>query len=88
MDIEKMAVRDRLKARRLAPEMGEERRLLLAMALEAAGDGDQKLQTWCELHGLNRATLYHTSKPNLDTVYKVCEACGVKVSEFFVKMGR
>ena len=70
---------------------GSEQRALHGLAVEAAAAQGVSLAEWLEGHGISRKAVYgqaRSNHPSLGTIYRVCDAAGVKVSEFFERLGR
>ncbi len=63
---------------------------MLEIAEEAAAKRGQSVAVWASLHGISTTTLYakHGKRPSLGTIYRVCDAAGIKTIEFFRRLGR
>lgn len=70
------------------PRMTEERRELHRIAKKAACEAGLPLHVWLQLNGLPHNATRHEGLPNLCTVYGICDAAGVKVSDYFGRLGR
>ena len=68
--------------------MTAERRELHRIAVKAACEANLSLNVWLQIHGLPHNATRHEGLPALGTVYRICDAAGVKVSEYFGRLGR
>lgn len=65
-----------------------ERTALRAVAYQAAFEAEVPVCHWLQVKGIPRADIYNDGRPSLRIIYQVCDAAGVKVSDFFRRIGR
>ena len=66
-----------------------ERMLLWGLAKDTAEQDGVPFCKWCDLKGISTQTFHnHACMPNLDTIYRVCDAVGIRPSDFFRLLGR
>ena len=73
--------------------MTKEREALHRLAKAAANRAGMTVEGWCKAHQVSYGNLLPRDKDakwqiRLGTIYKVCEAAGVKPSQFFAAIGR
>lgn len=61
---------------------------LKELAAKAAVSAGIPLSWWLEIHAIPRTTIYSSRTPNLGTLFKVCEAAGIKPSDFLREVGK
>lgn len=64
------------------------KKALKELAAKAAIAEGVPLLWWLEAHFIPRTTIYSDRTPNLGTLFKVCEAAGVKPSDFLREVGK
>lgn len=69
------------------PFRSRERAALRRIIMAEAARCGMPVGKWLQAHGMDRKTVSKAGRPSLDTVYRVCDAAGVKVSDYFRGLG-
>lgn len=68
-------------------ERSRERAAVRRIAMVEASRYGMPVGKWLQANGLDRKTISRAGRPTLDVVYRVCDAAGIKVSDFFRGLG-
>ena len=70
------------------PPLNPTKRLLRRMVQAAAVRDGMTILAWLDAHDIPHTTYYSKNDPTIYTLFKVCDAVGIKPSEFFRRLGK